>query len=91
MIDDYLACSRGWGFSVADIQTEVDLWHGMEDPLVPIEHALQLALALPRCRMFLDPGEGHHFFRRRLAEILATLVGREQELSRRSWMRAYMS
>jgi hypothetical protein len=26
--------------------------------------------------VFLDPGEGHHFFRRNLAKILAVLVGR---------------
>ena len=55
------------------------LWHGLEDPLVPIEHALQLAATLPGCRVFLDPDEGHHFFRRRLAEILAVLVGRLQD------------
>ena len=24
-----------------------------------------------RCRVFFDPDEGHHFFRRRLREILA--------------------
>ncbi|MDQ6776703.1 MAG: hypothetical protein M3071_10935 [Actinomycetota bacterium] len=55
---------------------EVHLWHGLEDPLVPVEHALQLAISLPRCRVFLDPDQGHHFFRRRLAKILAVLVGR---------------
>jgi len=47
------------------------------DPLVPVEHALQLAVTLPRCRMFFDPDEGHHFFRRRLPRILALLVGRQ--------------
>jgi pimeloyl-ACP methyl ester carboxylesterase len=75
MIDDYLSCARPWGFSVSDVQAEVHLWHGLRDPLVPIEHALQLAVQLPRCRPFLDPDEGHHFFRRRLSEILAALIG----------------
>ena len=75
MIDDYLSCGRPWGFTVADVPAEVHLWHGLHDPLVPIEHALQLAVQLPRCRPFLDPDEGHHFFRRRLPEILAALVG----------------
>ncbi|HWF25348.1 MAG TPA: hypothetical protein VG275_07875 [Solirubrobacteraceae bacterium] len=60
----------------SEVTSEVHLWHGLEDPLVPVEHALQLAVSLPRCRVFLDPDEGHHFFRRRLAKILAVLVGR---------------
>jgi pimeloyl-ACP methyl ester carboxylesterase len=34
--------------------------------------------ATTRCRVFFDPDEGHHFFRRRLRTILALLVGREQ-------------
>jgi pimeloyl-ACP methyl ester carboxylesterase len=76
MIEDYLVYSRDWGFSVSEVTSEVHLWHGLEDPLVPIEHALQLAILLPRCRVFLDPEEGHHFFRRNLAKILAVLVGR---------------
>lgn len=77
MIDDYLAYSRAWGFAVEGVEADVDLWHGAKDPLVPLEHALQLAIALPHCRMLFDPAEGHHFFRRRLEEILAALVGRE--------------
>lgn len=75
MIDDYLSCTRPWGFTIADVQAEVHLWHGLDDPLVPIEHALQLAVQLPRCRAFFDPNEGHHFFRRLLPEILAVLAG----------------
>ena len=81
MIDDYLSCVRPWGFDVSDVDREVHLWHGLSDPLVPIEHALQLVVALPRCRPFLDPDEGHHFFRRRLAEIVATLVGRRERIA----------
>jgi pimeloyl-ACP methyl ester carboxylesterase len=76
MIEDYLVYSRDWGFPVGEVANEVHLWHGIEDPLVPVEHALQLAISLPRCRVFLDPAEGHHFFRRNLAKILAVLVGR---------------
>jgi pimeloyl-ACP methyl ester carboxylesterase len=79
MVEDYLTYSRDWGFSAADVEGEVHLWHGLCDPLVPIEHALQLAIALPRCRVFFDPDEGHHFFRRRLVEILAVLVGRQAD------------
>ncbi len=54
------------------------LWHGAGDPLVPVEHALQLAAALPNCRVFVDPDEGHHFFRSGLGEILAALVAPDE-------------
>jgi pimeloyl-ACP methyl ester carboxylesterase len=83
MIEDYLTYSRGWGFSVSEVRARVHLWHGVNDPLVPIEHALQLAAALPDCHVFFDPDEGHHFFRRRLAEILAALTGRDDRVVRR--------
>jgi pimeloyl-ACP methyl ester carboxylesterase len=79
MIEDYLVYSGDCGFSAGEVVPEVHLWHGLEDLLVPIEHALNLAIALPRCRVFLDPDEGHHFFRRRLSKILAVLVGRVDE------------
>jgi pimeloyl-ACP methyl ester carboxylesterase len=79
MIEDFLVYSGDWGFSAGEVTTDVQLWHGVEDPLVPIEHALQLAIVLPHCRVFLDPDEGHHFFRRRLARILAVLVGRAHD------------
>lgn len=75
MVDDYITCTNAWGFAPDAIHTEVDVWHGLADPLVHVDNALALAATLPRCRVFLDAGEGHHFFRRRLAEILATLLG----------------
>lgn len=78
MIDDYVVACRDWGFSLGEVEAEVHLWHGVRDPLVPIEHALQLAITLPRCRVFFDPDEGHHFFRSRLRTILAVLIGRDE-------------
>jgi pimeloyl-ACP methyl ester carboxylesterase len=81
LIEDYLTYGGAWGFVPGEVRSEVHLWHGLNDPLVPIDHALELAMALPRCRVFFDPDEGHHFFRRRLGEILAVLVGRRVEPS----------
>ncbi len=83
MIGDYLTYSRGWGFDVSEVHTPVHLWHGADDPLVPIDHALQLAAALPNCQVFFDADEGHHFFRRRLREILTMLIGRPEQVSSR--------
>jgi pimeloyl-ACP methyl ester carboxylesterase len=78
MIDDYRCYSIGWGFEAASVSAAVHVWHGARDPLVPLDHALALATSLPRCRMFLHPEEGRHFFRRRLGEILAALLGNDR-------------
>ena len=74
MIEDYRTYSRPWGFQPGQVRAEVHVWHGAADPLVPVDHALALAAVVPRCRVFVDPDEGHHFFRRRLPDILAALV-----------------
>jgi pimeloyl-ACP methyl ester carboxylesterase len=76
LIDDFLTYANGWGFEPRAVQNEVQLWHGACDPLVPVEHALQLAAALPNCCIFVDSDEGHHFFRSSLEQILTTLVQR---------------
>lgn len=78
MIADYLTYSADWGFDAREVGCEVHLWHGLGDPLVPVEHALQLAAALRRCRIFFDPDEGHHFFRSSLERILGVLIGRDE-------------
>ena len=74
LIEDFLTYADGWGFDPCGVSAEVQLWHGARDPLVPVEHALQLAAALRNCRIFIDPDEGHHFFRASLEQILRTLV-----------------
>jgi pimeloyl-ACP methyl ester carboxylesterase len=76
LIDDYGVYAASWGFDPAEVYSPVDLWHGVADPLVPVQHALSLAAVLPHCETFLDPEEGHHFFRARLAVILERLVSR---------------
>ena len=82
LIDDFLTYAHGWGFDPSGIEAEVQLWHGADDPLVPVEHALQLAAALPQCRVFVDPDEGHHFFRSSLEQILESLVDTGPRVSR---------
>ena len=74
MIDDYLVCARPWGFAPAEVRGLVQLWHGMQDELVPVDQAMHLVAALPRVQAALHPDEGHFFYRRRLREILGDLV-----------------
>jgi pimeloyl-ACP methyl ester carboxylesterase len=77
LVEDYRVYASPWGFDPAQITAPVDLWHGVADRLVPVEHALALAAALPHCETFLDAEEGHHFFRARLGTILQRLVRRQ--------------
>lgn len=74
LVDDYRICCRPWGFDPSGVPVPVHLWHGLQDRLVPPEHAWQLAAALPDCRAAFDPDEGHFFFRRRVREIVGRLV-----------------
>jgi pimeloyl-ACP methyl ester carboxylesterase len=76
LIEDYRVYAGAWGFAPAEVYSPVDLWHGVADPLVPVEHALQLAAALPHCETYFDAEAGHHFFRARLATILERLIRR---------------
>jgi pimeloyl-ACP methyl ester carboxylesterase len=73
LVEDHLITQRPWGFELGEVAGAVHVWHGMADDLVPADHALQLAAALPNCTVQLDPSEGHFFFRRRVADILAGL------------------
>jgi pimeloyl-ACP methyl ester carboxylesterase len=74
LVEDHLITSRPWGFDLGEVEGEVHVWHGMHDAFVPVEHALQLVAALPNCRAWLNPGEGHFFFRRKVREILGALA-----------------
>lgn len=75
LVDDFLTYAGDWGFDPRAVGCEVQLWHGSGDPLAPVEHALALAGGLRNCRVFIDPDEGHHFFRSSLEQILAALTG----------------
>jgi pimeloyl-ACP methyl ester carboxylesterase len=75
MIHDYLTCCTAWGFDPREVHGEVHIWHGERDRFVPVEHARALAAVLPRCQARFDPQDGHFFFRRRLREVLAALLG----------------
>ena len=83
MIDDYLVCAGPWGFRLEDVHARVQIWHGMQDTLVPVDQAMHLAAALPNVQAALHPDEGHFFYRRRLREILGSLAAAVGSLERR--------
>ncbi len=58
-VDDDLAFAKAWGFELADVPTEVRLWQGDLDVLVPHSHGEYLAARLPRAEFMLVPDAGH--------------------------------
>lgn len=74
IVDDYLVCTRPWGFEPAAIESEVHVWHGDRDRLVPAAHAAQLAASVPRGHASIEAGADHFFFRRRAPEITERLL-----------------
>ncbi|RDI25684.1 pimeloyl-ACP methyl ester carboxylesterase [Rhodococcus sp. AG1013] len=49
---------RPWGFEPANVRSAVRLWHGIDDPKVPVESARRWADRLPHCEARYVPG-GH--------------------------------
>jgi pimeloyl-ACP methyl ester carboxylesterase len=59
MVEEYRAWARPWGFTPADVQGPVTIWHGDDDQLVPPAWGGELARALPGARLERVPGAGH--------------------------------
>jgi len=72
--EDDLVTVRPWGFVPEDVRTEVWLWHGERDRLVPVAHGRHLAARLPRCTGQFLPEDGHISPIARLPEILDWLT-----------------
>ncbi len=58
-IDDDLAFTRPWGFSLGEIAAPVTLWQGEFDLMVPVAHARWMAERIPGARFEFVPGHGH--------------------------------
>ena len=70
---DLLRYSRPWGFRLDEVTTAVHLWHGEQDPKVPITVARQLAAGLPHCHTHFGAG-GHLMACDHADEILTTVT-----------------
>jgi pimeloyl-ACP methyl ester carboxylesterase len=58
-LDDDLAFTSRWGFSLTEISVPVVLWQGSADLMVPFSHGQWLASQLPGASAHLEEGEGH--------------------------------
>jgi pimeloyl-ACP methyl ester carboxylesterase len=58
-LDDDLAFTRPWGFSLDEIAVPVMIWQGSADLMVPFAHGRWLASRMPAAAAHLEDGEGH--------------------------------
>ena len=58
-LTDMKLATRPWGFSPENIIVPIEIWHGKEDTLAPIEPMKQLAKRLPSCSFHEIPQKGH--------------------------------
>jgi pimeloyl-ACP methyl ester carboxylesterase len=59
VVADYAALAQPWGVDVAQTRTPMTIWHGDQDPMVPLAHSEALAALVPHARLTVWPGEGH--------------------------------
>jgi len=57
--EDNIAEMEPWGFSFADVQMPVQLWHGAHDRFVPFQHGQWLAAHIPGVDAHLTDVDGH--------------------------------
>lgn len=59
-VSDWAVCARPLDFQVSGaVGRPVQLWHGDEDPVIPVHHAEHLLSLLPGAALHVWPGEGH--------------------------------
>lgn len=77
-LDDDLAFTKDWGFSLDDIRVPTYVWQGSVDLMVPFHHGEWLAARIPGAVAHLEPGEGHlsiqvRHFEQMIDEVLVHL------------------
>ncbi len=75
--EEYRAWVRPWGFALGDIASEVDVWHGTEDHLVPLAWAQRMAGGLPSATLNVLEGEGHFLLLNHAPDVLAAICTTE--------------
>jgi pimeloyl-ACP methyl ester carboxylesterase len=78
--------SRDWGFSLDEIETPTEIWHGELDTIVPPSMARKMAAAIPGCRAHYLPGSGHCLLFHCWRQILSAAIA-DKETSKRKQRR----
>ncbi len=59
VVHDYARLATDWGFELSSVSCPVTVWHGVDDPLVPLDHGRKLAGRLPNGRFEPLTDRGH--------------------------------
>ena len=58
-VSDWALWRNDWALDLNGSQAPIHIWHGDDDPLVPLRHAQHLQRTCPRARLDVLSGEGH--------------------------------
>lgn len=58
-VSDWALWGKEWSFDLQNDHTPTHIWHGDDDPLVPLHHAPHLQRLCPRAHLDVWSGEGH--------------------------------
>lgn len=70
-----------WGFGLQQITSPIQILHGDEDLLVPVEFSVFNSAQIPVCQLHIIDGEGHLFPVNRMPDIFSIAV---EEISRQN-------
>ena len=73
MVWEDALCARPWGFELASVSCDVQLWHGDRDHVCPLHHARYVASELPNATLTERRG-GHMLVLRVAQEALRGLI-----------------
>jgi pimeloyl-ACP methyl ester carboxylesterase len=73
-VDDDVAYAAPWGLDLGEVAVPTMVVHGLQDRMVPVEHARRLAASVPGAVLRLEPGDGHVSVLRLLGEVLDDLL-----------------
>ncbi|HDP99254.1 MAG TPA: alpha/beta hydrolase [bacterium] len=74
VVADISILSQPWGFCLQDIQSPVEIWHGVEDTIVPIQLAHFNAHLIPCAQTHFIEAEGHFMGIQRSKQIFEQIV-----------------
>jgi len=59
VVHDYARLGTEWGFDLEAVSCPVTVWHGVDDPLVPVDHGRDLASLIPTANFRPLADRGH--------------------------------
>jgi pimeloyl-ACP methyl ester carboxylesterase len=57
---DLILYTDSWGFKPEQVMTHIHVWHGTDDPVVPVAHARALIAKLPHVHQHILQNDGHY-------------------------------